>query len=47
MSRRGYETLGLMWTGHGMRWLTRADYEYWMLRPLPFGWSIIKEPPKP
>jgi hypothetical protein len=26
--------------------LTWTEYDYWMRNPLPFGWSILSEPPR-
>jgi hypothetical protein len=36
--------LGVMWEWDHVRWLTPAEYEYWMQHPLPFGWAIISKP---
>ena len=38
------EQLGLMWEWNHVRLLGEWEWRYWLLRPLPRGWSIISAP---
>ena len=36
---------GVMWEGRrGLRPLSLEEYQFWMMIPLPFGWSIVAVP---
>jgi hypothetical protein len=38
------EIPGIMWEWDHARFLGHEEYEYWMMNPLPFGWSIVSAP---
>lgn len=35
---------GTIWRWDRLDTLTPAEYEHWLTRPLPYGWSIIRPP---
>jgi hypothetical protein len=38
--------MAMLWKGDHAEKLTLAEYQHWMLNPLPRGWAILRVPDK-